>query len=70
MKYIASALVLLAFLGHQDSVNAIRIKSKFTDDLVKSLAEEMNKDLEDGQNKEEDKPQAAAQNPQPANATH
>ena len=48
MKYIASALVLLALLGTNDQVNAIKIssKAKFTDDLVKSLAEEMAKDAE------------------------
>lgn len=46
MKYITSALVLLALVGNQDQVNAIRIKASFTDDLVKSLAEEMQKDAE------------------------
>ena len=45
MKYIASALVLLALIGEQNT-QAIRIKQNnpFSDDLVKSLAEEMNKD--------------------------
>jgi hypothetical protein len=46
MKYITSALVVLALLGQ--STNAIRINTKaaFTDDLVKSLAEEMSKDAD------------------------
>jgi hypothetical protein len=48
MKYIASALVLLALIGSDSHVNAIKIKAKFTDDLVKSLAEEMQKDAEEG----------------------
>ena len=46
MKYITSALVLLALFGNQEQANAIRIKATFTDDLVKSLAEEMQKDAE------------------------
>ncbi len=49
MKYICSALVLLALVGNTDQVNAIKINQKaaFTDDLVKSLAEEMQKDVEE-----------------------
>ena len=35
-----STLVLVALLGTPDS-QAIRINSQFTDDLVKSLAEDM-----------------------------
>jgi len=51
MKYIASTLVLIALIGTQVTTNAIRIKSHagFTDDLVKSLAEEMSKDAESGE---------------------
>jgi predicted house-cleaning noncanonical NTP pyrophosphatase (MazG superfamily) len=47
MKY-TSALVLLALIG-QEQTNAIKIRSEatFTDDLVKSLAEEMQKDSDD-----------------------
>jgi hypothetical protein len=47
MKY-TSALVLLALIG-QEQTNAIKINSQasFTDDLVKSLAEEMQKDIDD-----------------------
>jgi hypothetical protein len=48
MKYITSALVVIALLGQQTTCNAIKINSKFTDDLVKSLAEEMNKDVDAG----------------------
>lgn len=49
MKYITSALVLLALVSSAEQVNAIKIntKAKFTDDLVKSLAEEMQKDIEE-----------------------
>jgi energy-converting hydrogenase A subunit M len=49
MKYFASAIVLLALFGNEEQVNAIRINQKaaFTDDLVKSLAEEMQKDVDD-----------------------
>ena len=56
MKYITSALVVLALLGQPS--NAIRINSKvgFTDDLVKSLAEEMSHDAEQPAAEEEAKP--------------
>jgi hypothetical protein len=47
MKYITSALVLIALFGNHEQVNAIRVKASFTDDLVKSLAEEMQKDVEE-----------------------
>ena len=62
MKYITSALVLVALLSSGESVNAIRVKesAQFTDDLVKSLAEEMQKDNEDTtETKEEPKPAPA-----------
>lgn len=71
MKYLTSALVLVALFGAQES-NAIRINSKisFTDDLVKSLAEEMSKDnTEEENNGEEEKKaevkKAAAPAPKP-----
>jgi len=49
MKYITSALVLVALLGSQtEQVNAIKIQSGFTDDLVKSLAQDMAADAEKG----------------------
>jgi hypothetical protein len=64
MKYITSALVVIALLGGQNTSSAIRINSKaaFTDDLVKSLAEEMNHDA--GETQEE--PAAAPAKPAPA----
>ena len=43
MKYFTSAIVVLALLGqNMETTSAIKIQQKFTDDLVKSLAEEMN----------------------------
>ena len=64
MKYITGALVLLALFSQAEPVNAIRVnsKAKFTDDLVKSLAEEMQKDMEEEPAKE------AAVKPAPAPA--
>ncbi len=56
MKYIASALVLAALLGTEQQTSAIRLKAQFTDDLIKSLTEDMAKDAE-----QEEAPQAAAQ---------
>lgn len=52
MKYIASALVLLALFGEQTSAIKVNQKAAFTDDLVKSLAEEMQKDLDTDKNEE------------------
>ena len=47
MKYFTSAIVVLALLGaNMETTSAIKIQQKFTDDLVKSLAEEMNQDAE------------------------
>ena len=47
MKYITSALVLIALFGTQsEQANAIRINAQFTDDLVKSLAQDMAADAE------------------------
>jgi len=64
MKYFTSALVVLAlFSGEQ--VNTIRVSqgAKFTDDLVKSLAEEMQKDTDEPEKKEDE-----AEKPAPAKA--
>ena len=58
MKYITSALVLLALTSQVEQVSAVKINAKFTDDLVKSLAEEMQKDIEE--------PAAAAEPAKPA----
>lgn len=71
MKYITSALVLVALMGTQE-VNAIKINQKaaFTDDLVKSLAEEMQKDIEDDGSKGEKGEQPAADKPAAAQAAH
>ena len=46
MKYFTGALVIAALLG-QEHANAITLKQKFSDDLVKSLAEDMAKDVEE-----------------------
>ena len=44
MKYITAALVVMALLGEQTRTNAIKINAGFTDDLIKSLTEDMAKD--------------------------
>ena len=44
MKYITGALVVMALLGEQTRTNAIKINAGFTDDLIKSLTEDMQKD--------------------------
>ena len=56
MKYITGALVLLALFADQGNAIRINAKAKFTDDLVKSLAEEMQKDIEEPAKVEEAKP--------------
>ena len=49
MKYFTSALVIAALCCANNQTNAIHLKTQtgFTDDLVKSLAEDMGKDLEE-----------------------
>ena len=44
MKYCTGALVIVALLGLTDAIH-LKTKAKFTDDLVKSLAEDMQKDV-------------------------
>ena len=44
MKYITGALVIMALLGEQAQTSAIKINAGFTDDLIKSLTEDMAKD--------------------------
>ena len=45
MKYLTSALVLIALFGAQsEQANAIKLNSGFSDDLIKSLTEDMQKD--------------------------
>ena len=63
MKYITSALVLIALLGTQtEQVSAIKIKAGFTDDLVKQLAQDMAADADKGSAEEaEAKPSLAQQ---------
>lgn len=58
MKYITSALVIFALLGDQTEAIGLTQKAKFTDDLVKSLAEDMAKDDKEDAPKEEKKPEA------------
>ena len=59
MKYCTGALVLIALFGVTEAINIkshTHVKAGFTDDLVKSLAEDMVKDVDaDGSTKEEDK---------------
>merc|ERR1712086_718884 len=43
MKYITGALVIMALLGEQQT-SAVRLQTGFTDDLIKSLTEDMAKD--------------------------
>ena len=45
MKYITGALVLVALMGNHET-QAIKLRTQFTDDLVKELAEDMAKDAE------------------------
>ena len=47
MKYITSALVLIALFGVQsEQANAIQLSTGFSDDLIKSLTEDMQKDAD------------------------
>ena len=60
MKYITSALVLIALMGES---NAVTLQQKsatgFTDDLIKSLTEDMEKDANAEEPvKEEKKPES------------
>ena len=55
MKYLTSAVVLVALFGAQtEQVNAVQLK--FSDDLIKSLTEDIQKD----QNKQDEQEQIAA----------
>ena len=45
MKYFTGALVIAALLGTSEAIH-LKTKTGFTDDLVKSLAEDMQKDAE------------------------
>lgn len=66
MKYITSALVIFALLGDQTEAIGLTQKAKFTDDLVKSLAEDMAKDEKEEAPKEEKKPEAKKEDKKPA----
>jgi len=44
-----SALVIVALFNSQATTNAIQLKAEFNDDLVKDLAEQINKDAESGE---------------------
>ena len=69
MKYITSALVLIALFGAQsEQANAIKLDAGFTDDLVKSLAQEMNADAEKGEAEPEQEKPALAQQTQKTEA--
>ena len=55
MKYTTAALVIVALLGVTNAIHLKtdhKAKAKFSDDLVKSLAEDMDKDI----NAAEEKP--------------
>ena len=59
MKYITSALVLIALLGTQtEQASAIKLDAGFTDDLVKQLAQDMATDANTETN-EAEKPSLA-----------
>lgn len=60
MKYYTSAIVLVALLGaaNLEQSQAVKLGAGFTDDLVKSLAEDMQKDAEGGDNQEQSAAQA------------
>jgi len=45
MKYCTGALVIVALLGVTSAIH-LKTKAKFSDDLVKSLAEDMQKDVD------------------------
>jgi hypothetical protein len=53
MKYITSALVIFALLGDQAEAVALTQQSTFSDDLIKSLTEDMAKDEKESEAKEE-----------------
>jgi hypothetical protein len=53
MKYITSALVIFALLGQQTEAVSLTQRAKFTDDLIKSLTEDMAKDEKESEAKEE-----------------
>ena len=55
MKFITGALVIVALLGEQET-QAIKINTGFTDDLVKSLTEDLAKDEGSADVKEEKAP--------------
>jgi outer membrane biosynthesis protein TonB len=59
MKYITSALVIVALFNSQATTNAIQLRAEFSDDLVKDIALEMSKDAEAGEVTAEEKPDAA-----------
>ena len=48
MKYYTAAIVLLALfaVSENSEVKAIKVTNKFSDDLMKSLAEDLQKDSE------------------------
>ena len=46
MKSLTSALVLIALLGAQQEATAVKLTTQFSDDLMKQLAEDMQKDSE------------------------
>ena len=66
MKYITSALVIVALFNSQATTNAIQLRAEFSDDLVKDIALEMSKDAEAGEVTAEEKPDAAPPAEKPA----
>ena len=49
MKYITSALVIVALFNSQATTNAIQLSAEFSDDLVKDIALEMSHEVETGE---------------------
>lgn len=62
MKYYTSAIVLVALLGADNLEQSQAVKLGFTDDLIKSLTEDMQKEQAEGAENQE---QSAAQTEEP-----
>ena len=58
MKYITGAIVLMALLGEQE-VSAVKIQTGFTDDLIKSLTEDLAKGDDQSVAQVDEKPKEA-----------
>mgnify|MGYP006899616968 CR=1 FL=1 len=68
MKYITSALVIFALLGEQSQAVSLTQQSKFSDDLIKSLTEDMAKDEKEEETKPAEKKEVKKEEKKPAAA--